>query len=69
MTTYLLPKAINLRTQQTVKQQDLTGNRFTMSQRSLCEEQAQLLAAQMTARTRETWEAQVVEYTPIERQG
>ena len=68
MTTYLMPKAINLRTGQTVKQQDLTGGRFTLSQRELCLERAGQLAAQMTARTHETWEAQVIEYTPTERQ-
>lgn len=68
MTTYLMPKAVNVRTGQTVKQQDLTGGRFTMAQRTLCEERAGQLAAQMTAKTREPWEAQVVEYTPTERQ-
>lgn len=67
MTTYLLPKAINLETRQTVKQQDLTGGRFTLAQRALCQEQAELLARQMTARTRQPWAAQVFEYTPTER--
>ena len=69
MTTYLLPKAVNVRTGQTVKQQDLTGGRFTLAQRALCEEQANQLAAQMTVRTREPWQAQVIEYEPVERQS
>jgi hypothetical protein len=68
MTTYLLPKAINTRTRQTVKQQDLTGSRFTPAQRALCQEQAERLARQMTVRTGEPWLAQIVEYTPTERQ-
>lgn len=69
MTTFLLPKAINLRTLQTVKQQDLTGGRFTLNQRSLCQQQADILAKKMTERTGDTWEGRVVEYTPTERQG
>lgn len=67
MTTYLLPKAVCSRTGQSVKQQDLTGARFTLAQRSLCMEQAEKLAFQMTAKTREPWTAQVIEYTPTER--
>ena len=64
---YLLPKAINLTTGQTVKQQDLTGGRFTLAQRALCQEQAEQLARSMTARTGTVWEARVIEYTPTYR--
>jgi hypothetical protein len=65
--TYLLPKAVNLVTGQTVKQQDLTGARFKLSQRAICEEMAQRLADTMTQRTGESWAPQVVEYTPTYR--
>lgn len=67
--TYLLPKAINTRTRQSVKQQDLTGGRFTLAQRAFCQEQAEKLARQMSARTGDLWEARVIEYSPTERQG
>lgn len=65
--TYLLPTAINTRTRQTVKQQDLTGNRFSHAQRKFCEEISEQLARNMTARTGDTWVGRVIEYTPTER--
>jgi hypothetical protein len=64
---YLLPMARNTVTHETVKEQDLSGGRFTMAQRSLAENQATLLANKMTARTRETWQGFVTEYTPTQR--
>ena len=65
MEQYLLPKARCVRTGQTVKQQDLTGQRFTLGQRSQCQEQADRLAQMMEARTREPWTGYVESYTPV----
>lgn len=67
MEQYLLPKARNTRTGQTVKQQDLTGARFTLNQRSLCLEQAEKLATNMTQRTGDLWKGFVEVYTPTSR--
>ena len=69
MSTYLLPKAKNLTTGQTIKQQDLTGARFTHSQRALAEDLADRLAEEMSARTREPWVGFVEEYTPTVRRS
>ncbi len=64
MATYLLPTARNLLTGQRQKIQDLTGDRLTESQRFIAEEKAQRLADTLTARTREPWIAEVVDYEP-----
>jgi hypothetical protein len=64
---YLLSKARNTVTGQTVKNQDLTGARFAMSQRSMCQEVADQLAARMTARTGDTWVGFCEAYTPTYR--
>lgn len=64
MTQYLLPKARNTRTGQTLKQQDLTGARFTLAQRSFALEQANKLATSMTERTGDAWVGFVEPYTP-----
>lgn len=64
---YLLPKARNARTGQTVKQQDLTGARFTLNQRSFALEQAQRLAVNMSQRTGDEWHGFVEVYTPTVR--
>lgn len=64
---YLLPKARNTVTGQTVKTQDLTGARFTLSQRVLAEYMADQLADKMTARTGEQWTGFVQTYTPTVR--
>ena len=61
---YLLPKARNLTTGQTVKTQDLTGARFTLQQRGLAEAYARQLADKMTARTGDSWVGFVEAYTP-----
>jgi len=53
---YLLPKARNTITKQTVKTQDLTGARFTLAQ-------------QMTRRTGDAWVGFVEEYTPTYRRS
>ena len=64
---FLLAKARNTVTGQTVKNQDLTGARFTLQQRSLAEDSAQQLADKMTARTGDAWLGFVETYTPTYR--
>lgn len=64
---YLLAKARNTVTGQTVKNQDLTGARFTVRQRSLAEESAQMLAEKMSISTGDPWVAVVERYTPTVR--
>lgn len=64
---FLLPKARNMITGQTIKTQDLTGGRFTFAQRALAEEMAQRLAKDLSNRTRQSWIALVEEYTPTQR--
>lgn len=66
-TRYLLPKARNLSTGQTVKTQDLTGTRFTLQQRNLAEACARQLAEKMTARTGDSWVGFVESYIPSTR--
>ena len=65
---YLLPMARNMITGQTVKNQDLTGTKFTQKQRVLAEEIAGQLADRMSARTGESWSGFVQLYTPSVRQ-
>ncbi len=67
MNQYLLAKARNTITGQTVKNQDLTGARFTLQQRTLAEDSAHQLAAKMTARTGDLWQGFVEAYTPTQR--
>lgn len=67
MEQYLIVKARNLQTGQTVKQQDLTGARFSLLQRSFALEQAQRLAENMSQRTGDTWQGFVEVYTPSVR--
>ena len=67
MEQYLLSKARNTLTGQTVKNQDLTGHRYTFAQRSLCQEVADQLAAKMTAKTGNTWVGFCEAYTPSVR--
>lgn len=67
--TYLLPKAVNTETRQTVKEQDLTGGRFTHKQRAFAEAAAQRLANNMTLRTGVQWNPMVIEYTPTYRRS
>jgi hypothetical protein len=64
---YLLPKARNTVTGQTVKTQDLTGARLTLAQRSIATEMADQLAARMTARTGDQWQGLVETYIPQQR--
>jgi hypothetical protein len=67
MTQYLIAKARNILTGQTVMDQDLTGARFELRQRTLAEDQADQLAAKMTRSTGSTWRGFVEVYTPSVR--
>jgi hypothetical protein len=64
---FLLSKARNTVTGQTVKNQDLTGTRFTPAQRAICQEVADQLAAKMSARTGDAWVGFCEAYTPTVR--
>jgi hypothetical protein len=62
---YLMPKARNLRTGQTVKQQDLAGRRYMPHQSKLAQQEADELARSMTNRSRDTWRGFLDVYTAI----
>jgi hypothetical protein len=64
MAQYLAVKARNMITGQTVKNQDLSGNRFELRQRSVAETEARLLGEKMTRRTGEPWTGFVEVFTP-----
>ena len=64
---YLMVKARNLVTGQTVKNQDLTGARLELRQRTIAEDQADQLAVKMSARTGQEWAGFVEVYTPSSR--
>ena len=64
---YLMIKARNIITGQTVKNQDLTGARLELRQRALAEELASQLADKMSRNTGENWTGFVEEYTPSVR--
>ena len=64
---YLMVKARNMITGQTVKNQDLTGARLELRQRALAEELAGQLADKMTRNTGESWTGFVEEYVPFVR--
>jgi hypothetical protein len=67
MTQYLVTKARNIVTGQTVKNQDLTGARLELRQRALAEDLADQLAAKMTRNTGQEWRGFVEVYTPSVR--
>ena len=60
---YLMPKARNLRTGQTVKQQDLAGRRYMPHQSKLAQQEADDLAQSMSNRSRDIWRGFVDVYT------
>ena len=64
MTQYLMTKARNIATGQTVKSQDLTGGRLELRQRVLAETLADQLADKMTRSTGQVWQGFVEVYTP-----
>lgn len=66
---YLVAKARNTVTGQTVKNQDLTGGRNRLDQRPQTQELADQLARKMTARTRDRWIGFVEEYSPSYRRS
>jgi hypothetical protein len=63
MKQYLIAKARNILTGQTVMSQDLTGSRLELRQRSLAEDQADQLAAKMTRSTGTVWRGFVEVYS------
>jgi hypothetical protein len=64
---YLLPKARNPLTGQTVKQQDLNGLRYGLHERRVCQQIADQLAATMQRKTGDEWLGFVEAYTPTYR--
>lgn len=64
---FLLPMARNMTTGQTVKSQDLTGDRLTTQQRRVCQELADQLAMKMTTRTGDPWQGYCETYIPTQR--
>jgi hypothetical protein len=60
---YLMPKARNLRTGQTVKQQDLAGRRYMPHESKLAQQEAEDLALSMNKRSQDTWRGFVDVYT------
>ncbi len=64
---FLLSMARNTVTGQTQKQQDLTGARFTLAQRSMCQEVADRFASDLSARTGDAWQGFCQIYTPSVR--
>jgi hypothetical protein len=64
MEKYLIAKARNEITKQTVMHKDLTGARFTLAQRSLAQDFADQYAAKLTDRWQQPWTGYLEEYTP-----
>jgi len=60
---YLITKARNIITGQTVMNQDLSGVRLELRQRALAEHLAQELAQKMSRTTGAVWQGFVEEYT------
>jgi hypothetical protein len=63
MAQYLITKARNIITGQTVMDQDLTGARLELRQRAMAESMAKDLAARMTRSTGAVWTGFVEVYT------
>lgn len=64
---YLMVKARSLDSNISVKNQELDGLRYTLSQRALAQHAADQLAAKMSQRTNETWVGFLEEYIPTVR--
>ena len=60
---YLLPKARNIHTGQTVHAEDLTGGKIALHQRNIADLLAEQLADKLTLRTGDQWRGFVTEYT------
>ncbi len=54
-TVYLIPKARNSVTKESVAHMELSGQRFALHERVLVQQLADRLAAQLTARTTQLW--------------
>jgi len=67
MSKYLIVKARNLANGRTQKQQDLTGHRFTESERKPAQEVADQYATWLTKRTGDQWIGYLEAYTPSQR--
>ena len=63
MNQYLMPAARNINTREVVKQQDLAGRRFSLVERGQAQLWAERLAEDMSARTRQDWQAELIEYS------
>jgi hypothetical protein len=60
---YLLPKARNIHTGQTVHTEDLTGGKIALHQRKVADLLSHQLADKLTERTGDQWQGFVAEYT------
>ncbi len=58
-TVYIVPKARNLATGETVTHMELSGRRFASHERALCQELANVLAKKYSQRTLDTWQGYV----------
>jgi hypothetical protein len=67
MQQYLIAKARNTVTGETVVSQDLTGTRFGLHQRKLAQSRADQLAQALTDRTGDSWLGFTEKYTPSQR--
>jgi len=67
MQQYLIAKARNTVTGETVVSQDLTGARFHLHQRRLAEDRAAQLAQGLTDRSGQQWTGFVERYVPSQR--
>ncbi len=63
MDQYLMPAARCLTSNQLVKKQDLSGRRYTLKNRQEAWTVSEILAEDLTARTRETWIPELITYT------
>ena len=54
-TVYLIPKARHQITKKTVAHMELSGQRFALHERALCQAMADRLAEKMTLRSNEVW--------------
>jgi hypothetical protein len=64
MQKYLIAKAQNTVTKQTVMHRNMSEAKFGLKQRKLAQDFATQYAAKMTERTGEPWTGYVEEYTP-----
>lgn len=63
MTEYFMPAARCQDTGQLLQRQDLRGRRYTRRDQAAAFSQAQQLAESLSARTRQTWTAELITYT------